>query len=116
MAAIPPDPRGKTPFFYCACTVPNGIRCFKSTKLKDRNAAMEFCLKMEGATKKAAERNLPEDQARKILNEIRELSGGSAIRFKCLAVYAAEWLQSKDVTISEGPFVRYKGCVTQFLP
>src|SRR5260370_13027812 len=115
MASIHKDPRGKSPFFYCAFTLPNGKRCFKSTKLKDRNAAMEFCLKMEGAAKKAAERNLPEDQARKILNEIRELSGDSAIRFKSLAVYAAEWLQSKEVTISEGTFVRYKGFVNHFV-
>jgi integrase len=115
MASIHKDPRGKSPFFYCAFTLPNGNRCFKSTKLKDRSAAMEFCLRMEGAARKAAARNLPEEQARKILNQIRELSGDSAIRFKSLAAYAAEWLQSKQVTLSEGTFVRYKGFVDEFV-
>jgi hypothetical protein len=115
MASIHKDPRGKSPFFYCAFTLPNGKRCFKSTKLKDRNAAMEFCLRMEGAARKAAARNFSEEQARKILNEIRELSGDSAIRFKSLAAYAAEWLQSKQVTLSEGTFVRYKGFVNDFV-
>jgi integrase len=115
VASIHKDPRGKSPFFYCAFTLPNGKRCFRSTKLKDRNAAMDFCLRMEGAARKAGARNLPEEQARKILNEIRELSGDSAIRFKSFANYSAEWLQSKEVTISEGTFVRYKGFVNDFV-
>jgi integrase len=115
MASIHKDPRGKSPFFYCAFMLPNGKRCFKSTKLKDRNAAMEFCLRMEGAARKAAARNLPEEQARKILNEIRQLSGDSAIHFKSLVAYATEWLQSKEVTLSEGTFVRYKGFVSEFV-
>ena len=115
MASIHKDPRGKSPFFYCASTLPNGKRCFKSTKLKDRNAAMDFCLRMEGAARKAAARNFSEEQARKILNEIRELSGDSAIRFKSLADYSDEWLRSKEVTTSEGTFERYSGFVNSFV-
>src|SRR5436305_6038070 len=104
MASIHKDPRGKSPFWYCAFTLPNGKRCFKSTKLKDRNAAMEFCLRMEGAARKAAARNFPEEQARRILNEIRVLGGDTAISFRSLADYSAEWLRSKKVTASEGTF------------
>jgi site-specific recombinase XerD len=115
MASIHKDPRRKSPFFYCAFTLPNGKRCFKSTKLKDRNAAMEFCLRMEGASRKAGARNFSEEQARKILNEIRELSGDSAIRIKSLADYSADWLRSKEVTTSETTFVRYTGFVNSFL-
>ncbi|MEO7724080.1 MAG: tyrosine-type recombinase/integrase [Chthoniobacterales bacterium] len=115
MASIHKDPRGKSPFFYCAFTLPNGKRCFKSTKLKDRNAATEFCLRMEGAARKAVARNFSEEQARKILNEIRELSGDSAIRFRSLADYATEWLHSKQVTSSEATFIRYSGVVKDFL-
>src|SRR4030095_10152712 len=115
MASIHKDPRGKSPFFYCAFTLPNGKRCFRSTKLRDRSAALEFCLKMEGASRKATERNLPEEQARKILNDIRSLGGESAIRFRSLEVYARDWLSSKKVTASPGTFVRYEGIVNEFL-
>ncbi len=115
MASIHKDPRGKSPFFYCAFTLPNGKRCFKSTKLKDHNAAMEFCLRMQNASQKAIARNFSEEQARKILNEIRELSGDSAISFRSLADYAAEWLRSKQVTVSEATFIRYSGVVNDFL-
>jgi integrase len=115
VASIHKDPRGKSRYFYCAFTLPNGKRCFKSTKLTDRSAAMEFCLRMEGAARKAAAHNFSEEQARKILNEIRELSGDSAIRFKSLADYSHEWLRSKEVTTSEGTFVRYSGFVKDFV-
>ena len=70
---------------------------------------------MEGAARKAAARNFSEEQARKILNEIRELSGGSEIRVKSLAAYSADWLRSKEVTTSEGTFIRYTGFVNDFL-
>src|SRR4029453_1659275 len=115
MASIHKDPRGKSPFYYCAFTLPNGKRSFKSTKLTDRNAAMEFCLRMQGAARKAAARNFAEDQARKILNEIRELSGDTPISFKSLSDYAAEWLRSKKGTEHEGTFIGYRGlCIVFF--
>jgi integrase len=115
VASIHKDPRGKSRYFYCAFTLPNGKRCFKSTKLTDRGAAIEFCLRTEGAARKAAAHNFSEEQARKILNEIRELSGDTAIRFKSLADYSDEWLRSKEVTTSEGTFVRYSGFVKDFV-
>jgi hypothetical protein len=51
----------------------------------------------------------------RILHEIRELSGDSAIRFKSLAASSVEWLQSKEVTLCEGTFVRYRGFVNEFV-
>jgi integrase len=115
MASIHKDPRGRSPFFYCAFTLPNGKRCFRSTKLKDRSAALEFSLRMEGASRKTAERNFPEEQARKILNDIRALGDEPAIRFRSLRAYADDWLASKRVTASPGTFVRYEGIVNEFL-
>ena len=70
---------------------------------------------MEDASGKARARNLPEEQARKIISEIRELSGDSAILIKSLADYSADWLCSKKVTTSEGTFVRYSGFVDDFV-
>ena len=115
MASIHKDPRDKSPFFYCAFTLPNGRRCFKSTKLTDRNAALAFCLRMEEAAKKAVARNFPEEQARKILNEIRTLTGDDPVRHRSLAEYATDWLQSKKVSASEATFIRYSGVVTEFI-
>ena len=115
MASIHKDPRGKSPFFYCAFTLPNGKRCFKSTKLRDRNAALEFCLRMESAVKKAVARNFSEEQARKILDEIRVLSGQTPIRFMSLNAYCEEWLKSKQITASPRTRDRYAGIVNEFV-
>jgi len=115
MASIHKDPRGKSRFYYCAFTLPNGKRAFRSTKLTDRNAALEFSLLMEEAARRAAARNLAEDQARKILNRILELGNDAPLSFKSLANYSAEWLRSKKVTASEATFIRYSGFVDNFV-
>ena len=115
MASIHKDPRGKSPYFYCAFTLPNGKRCFKSTKLKDRKAALAFCLSMENASTKATAKNFSEEQARKILNEIRVVSGATAIRFRSLGDYCAEWLKSKQTTSSEATCTRYAGVIRTFI-
>ena len=114
MASIHKDPRGKSPFWYCAFSLPDGTRCFRSTKLTDRNAALTFCVSMEGASRKSLKRNLPEEQARKILDEIRTLSGEDPIRFRSVTDYTKEWLASKATTASAGTLTRYTGIVDGF--
>ncbi len=115
MASIHKDPRGKSPFWYCAFSLPDGRRTFRSTKLKDRNAALAFCLSLENASKKAAARNLPEEQARKILDEIRTLTGENPLRFRSVEAYSGEWLTSKQATASDATHTRYKGVLDEFL-
>jgi integrase len=115
MASIHKDPRGKSPFWYCAFTLPNGKRTFKSTKLTDRDEALRFCLAMAGASDKATARNLPEEQARKILDQIRTLAGDDPIRFRSLETYSREWLISKKATTSAGTLARYAGIVREFV-
>jgi hypothetical protein len=50
MASLHKDPRGKSPFWYCAYTLPNGNRVLRSTKLTDRKAAEAFRDKLEYAS------------------------------------------------------------------
>ncbi len=64
MASIHKDPRGKSPFFYCAFYLPNGKRAFRSTKSTDRNAALAFCIAMENA--ELANADVPADVRRQI--------------------------------------------------
>ena len=49
MASLHKDPRGKSPYFYAAFTLPDGRRTFRSTKLTDRKKALEVCLEWERA-------------------------------------------------------------------
>jgi integrase len=72
MASIHKDPRGKSPFWYCAYYLPDGGRAFKSTKQRDRARAMAFCLALERASKKAHNGSLTEIQVKESVSDLVE--------------------------------------------
>ena len=47
MASIHKDPRGKSPFWYCAFYGADGRRMFRSTKATDRKMALKICFAWE---------------------------------------------------------------------
>jgi len=114
MASIHKDPRGKSPFWYCAYTLPNGKRTFKSTKLKDRKKALEFCMGLERASTAGKTGNLTETRAKALIGEIVERAGGDPLVFRSLKDFCAEWLESK-VARADGTKVRYKKVIEDFL-
>src|SRR5215469_1877509 len=97
MASIHKDPRGKSPFWYCAYVMPNGQRAFRSTKQIDRKKALKECLKLESAADKARAGELVESQARKILDDILESVGERPIRKKTIREFFAGWLEGKQL-------------------
>src|ERR1700751_1967181 len=97
MASIHKDPRGKSPYWYCAYTLPNGQRAFRSTKQTDRKEALKECLKLESAADKARAGELVESQARKILDDILESIGEGPIRTKTVSEFFSNWLAGKEL-------------------
>jgi integrase len=114
MASIHKDPRGKSPFWYCAYTLPNGKRTFKSTKQKDRKKALEFCLCLERASTDGKAGNLTETRAKALIGEIVERAGGAPLVFRSLKDFCEEWMESK-CTKAAGTKVRYKKVIEDFL-
>jgi hypothetical protein len=43
MASLHKDPRGKSPFWYCAFISKEGGRHFRNTKTKDKRQAVQIC-------------------------------------------------------------------------
>ena len=80
MASLHRDPRGRSPFWYCAYTLANGRRCFKSTKQRERKKAQEVCRGWERAAEAAGRGDLTQIQARKILDEILDSVSEGPIR------------------------------------
>ena len=70
MGSLHKDPRGRSPYWYCAFMLPDGRRTFRSTKKKDRKEAWDLCRAWEKAAESAGRGSLTEVQARKVLNEI----------------------------------------------
>ena len=50
MASLHRDPRGRSPFWYVAYTLPDGRRAFKSTGERDRKKADEIRRALEKAS------------------------------------------------------------------
>ena len=70
MPSLHKDPRGKSPFWYCAYYLPDGRRAFKSTKLRNRSKAMQFCLALERASKNGHRGALTETLVKEAIREI----------------------------------------------
>jgi integrase len=114
MASIHRDPRGRSPFYYCAYTV-GGRRVFKSTKQTNRSTAMEVCLKLERGAKRAAKGDFGEAQARKLLNEILDITGHDRMNLQTVEEFVSTWLKSKEFAKAEGTKRRYEDALQPLL-
>src|SRR5262245_210587 len=115
MASLHKDPRGKSPFWYCAYRLPNGKRTFRSTKLTDRKAADEFCRRLEYASHESKAGRLIEDRARKLISEIVEHATGEPLHNYTAEDWLREWVQGKKATKAEGTFLKYENAINGFL-
>lgn len=115
MASLHKDPRGKSPFWYCAFTHADGRRAFKSTKKTNRKEAEEVCRGWQRAVDLGKRGNLTEVQARKVVSEIYERANGEMIQFTGLADYLKSWIASKELTTARGTSRRYGDTVKMFL-
>ena len=79
MASLHRDPRGKSPFWYCAYTEGDGKRRFKSTKQTNRKKAEAVCEGWQRAADLARKGLLTQVQAQKIISEIYERSSGEPL-------------------------------------
>jgi integrase len=115
MASIHKDPRGKSPFWYCAYRLPNGKRVFRSTKQRDRKAAEEFCRKLEYASRESKAGRLTEIRARALISEIVEHASGEQLRFYTAEEWLRDWLKGKRVAKKERTFLAYEHTINGFL-
>src|SRR5580765_4914597 len=120
MASLHRDPRGKSPFFYCAFTHVDGTRAFKSTKRTKRKEASEVARGWQRAVDLARRDDLTEAKVHalkmeicergnvvlhkqqrfigEILGEIHERANGDRVTFASTEGYLNEWIASKTLT------------------
>ena len=115
MASIHKDPRGKSPFWYCAFTLPDGRRTFRSTKLTERKKAWEVCILWEKAAEHGRGGSFTEAQARKVLNTILESTGQSPMQSETIHGYFTNWLNGKELAKKPRTHERYRIVVKMFL-
>src|SRR5438876_416055 len=108
MASLHRDPRGKSPYWYCAYRLPNGKRTFRSTKQTDRQKAQEFCRSIERASALNIKGSLTEARARELIAEIVEHALGEPLRFYTAEQWLREWLEGKRAARSTGTYLKYR--------
>ena len=115
MASIHKDSRGKSPYWYCAFTLPGGQRAFRSTKERDRRRAQDICRKWELATDEAQRGRLTESAARKVIADIYELANKERLPSSTVEGFFETWLAGKRNEIQPSSYQTYVEVVAGFL-
>src|SRR5262245_4664480 len=115
MASIHRDPRGKSPFWYVAYRLPNGKRTFRSTKLKERGAALKFARALEYASHEAKAGRLVESRALELISQLVEQTTGEPLRGYTVEGWLREWLKGKQDTKSRSTAVKYQAAIERFI-
>src|SRR5665213_1162427 len=115
MASLHKDPRGKSPFWYCAFTLPDGRRTFRSTKLTDRKQAWSVCLQWENTAEQGRHGDLTEAQTRKVLNTILESTGQAPMQSETIHDFFTNWLNGKELANKPRTHERYGIVLKKFL-
>lgn len=113
MASLHKDPRGLSPFWYCAVTLPGGKRIYRSTKQVSKKKAWDFA---RGLERLAERRNfITETQAKKCVDLILEQVGEDTLPDTTIFKYFTKWCNEQKVMASSSTYVRYKVIIEKFL-
>ena len=115
MASLHREPRGKSPYFYCAYTDADGKRRFKSTKETNRKKAQAVCDGWQRAVELARKGLLTQVQALKVVSEIYERTSDEPLNSADTASYLRDWIASKKLTTAPGTARRYGDVIEAFL-
>jgi integrase len=115
MASIHKDPRGKSPYWYCAFVLANGRRAFRSTKQTDRKKAWDVARALEKATQKARAGELTEIAVRRLLDDVLESADQRPLSTETPRSLFTSWLAGKAISTKPGVYRLYKKVSTRFL-
>ncbi len=115
MASLHRDPRGKSPFWYCAFTEGDGTRHFKSTKETNRKKAQAVCEGWQRAADLARRGLLTQVRALKVVSEIYERANQEPLNSADTASFLGEWIESKKLVTAKSTARRYGNVIKTFL-
>lgn len=107
--------RERSPFWYAAFILPDGSRAFRSTKKRERRAALETCLEWERAAKLGREGRLSENQARQVVADIFVRANATALPTGTVREFMDGWLSRKSLEVAEASLVEYQQAARLFL-
>jgi len=102
-------------YWYCAYYLPNGQRVLRSTGSSEKSKAIAICEQISRASKKASEGRLIDKLARKAIAEIYEIGNDSELPSFSTAEYVVEWLERKQLEVSDRTYSEYEGITKDFI-
>jgi integrase len=105
----------KSPFWYCAYTLPDGRRTFRSTGQRDRKKASDVCRALERTSEKARAGELSRSAARKLFDNLLENIGETPFSKETVHSFFTSWLSGKEISVKPGVHTLYRKTVTKFL-
>jgi integrase len=115
MAYLVKDSEGRSGYWYCCYTTPQGRRLKKSTKQSDRVKAWEVCVAMVNAEGAIASGSATEGQLRKIINDALERVGERKLADPTIQELLNTWIENKRGAVSEATMRAYRHARELFL-
>lgn len=115
MSSLHKDPRNKSPFWYCAFTLADGRRAFRSTGKIKKSDAWIICQSFSEMEGKVAEGDASADQLMKVANAALKRLGHEPIQRPSAKQWFESWLRSEQGAVSGKSLERYSQIITRFL-
>src|SRR5271157_3909569 len=115
MSSLHRDPRGRSPFWYCAYRRADGRRAFKSTERTDKKEAWKFCQALEYAEEIAGGSDATRDRLVSLFNDTLDRLGLEKIPSLTVRQWFSRWLKTEEGAVSAGTLERYHQVTRDFL-
>ena len=107
--------RFKSPYWVCQYLSADGRWLKRSTKLKDRKRALEWCIALQGAQDAISRGSASEAQLRAIIDSTMEKITGHGLASPTVQEWFRQWLDGKVGANSPNTLTRYRQSVDDFL-
>jgi integrase len=115
MASVHRDPRNRSPYWYAAYTLPDGTRCLKSTKLRERSKALKLAMEWEHLARFVAERDPTGAQIARVNADIYERTTGQPVEVVYLGDFLRSWAERASSLKSKRTGEKYRQVAEDFL-
>lgn len=107
--------RENSPYFFCQYRAVDGSWQKKSTKLKDRKKALEWCLALQAAEDAIGRGSASEAQLRSIIEDTMRRITGQDIVMPTIRGWFKQWLDAKDGANAAHTLTKYRQAADDFL-
>lgn len=100
-----------SPFYYCAYTLADGTRKFRSTKKKKESEARKVCQHWAEAAKEVG----TDARDLEILNEMRTARGRKPLELPTIRQYLQTWLENQTLHLAPSTHARYGSSIRKLI-